>query len=157
MATDVVIVGAGLAGLACGQRLAACSISFQILEAADRPGGRLRTDVVAGCRLDNAFPYHFPEAPETRRLLADLPLDWKPFSQSVMVRCDGRFHPVADPRQQPLIAFEEVMHPLGTRRDIARVLQLLQKLEESADPAAHDERLALDWLRWNGKLSPAII
>ena len=30
---DVVIVGAGLAGLCCGKRLAECGVSFRILEA----------------------------------------------------------------------------------------------------------------------------
>src|SRR6185437_3732454 len=114
--------GAGLAGLACGQRLAACGVPFQILEAEDRPGGRLVTDVVAGCRLDRAFPLHFPNAPETLRLLADLPLEWKPFTRSLLVRYAGRFHRVADPRT----ALNELAQPLGTRRDIARMLRLFQ-------------------------------
>ncbi|HXD86338.1 MAG TPA: FAD-dependent oxidoreductase, partial [Urbifossiella sp.] len=90
---------------------------------------------------------------ETRRLLADLPLKWKPFSQALLVRYAGRFHRVADPRT----ALNELVQPLGTRRDIVRMLRLFQTLEEPADPATHDERLALDWLRWNGKFSPALI
>jgi hypothetical protein len=90
-------------------------------------------------------------------LLADLPLEWKPFSESVLVRYGGRFHRVADPRREPRTALNELAQPLGTRRDIARMVRLFQTLEESTDPATHDERLALDWLRWNGKLSPAII
>lgn len=46
---DVVIVGAGMAGLACGQRLSEARVDFVILEAADRIGGRVRTDYrVAG-------------------------------------------------------------------------------------------------------------
>uniref|UniRef100_A0A1B6D392 Amine oxidase domain-containing protein n=1 Tax=Clastoptera arizonana TaxID=38151 RepID=A0A1B6D392_9HEMI len=48
----VVIVGAGMAGLSAGQRLASCGITdFTILEAIDRPGGRIQScwlgDVVA--------------------------------------------------------------------------------------------------------------
>ena len=41
---DVVIVGAGAAGISAGQALAARGISFVILEASDRIGGRAFTD-----------------------------------------------------------------------------------------------------------------
>jgi monoamine oxidase len=40
-ATDVVVVGAGLAGLAAGRRLKQAGINFEIVEARDRVGGRL--------------------------------------------------------------------------------------------------------------------
>ena len=36
---EVLIVGAGLAGLACGKRLAECGVPFQILEAGEAVGG----------------------------------------------------------------------------------------------------------------------
>ncbi|MEP9352120.1 FAD-dependent oxidoreductase [Xanthobacter sp. KR7-65] len=42
--TDVVVIGAGAAGLAAGERLRARGIAFEILEAADSPGGRAATD-----------------------------------------------------------------------------------------------------------------
>ena len=32
---DVLVVGAGLAGLCCGRRLAECGVNFRILEASD--------------------------------------------------------------------------------------------------------------------------
>jgi monoamine oxidase len=41
---DVLILGAGAAGLACAERLHALGISFTILEARDRIGGRALTD-----------------------------------------------------------------------------------------------------------------
>lgn len=47
---EVIIVGAGAAGLAAGARLAASKISFAILEARDRVGGRAFT------RRDLAYP-----------------------------------------------------------------------------------------------------
>lgn len=52
---DVLIVGAGLSGLACALALMKRGVSFQILEADAEPGGRLRTDTVEGFRLDRGF------------------------------------------------------------------------------------------------------
>ena len=51
----VIIVGAGLAGLACAQHLAAAGVPFLILEADRRIGGRLKTDRIDGFLLDHGF------------------------------------------------------------------------------------------------------
>ncbi|HTX07368.1 MAG TPA: FAD-dependent oxidoreductase [Solirubrobacteraceae bacterium] len=44
--TDVVVVGAGLSGLVAGRRLAARGIDVAVVEARDRPGGRVKRVVV---------------------------------------------------------------------------------------------------------------
>lgn len=49
---DVVIVGAGAAGIAAGRRLVASGLTFTILEARDRSGGRAHTEAHAGMPLD---------------------------------------------------------------------------------------------------------
>ncbi len=45
---DVVIIGAGMAGLACAQRLQETGVDFLVLEAADRIGGRVQTNYTLG-------------------------------------------------------------------------------------------------------------
>jgi len=52
---DVVVVGAGLAGLACASRLSATGLDVQVLEASDGVGGRARTDRVDGFSWTAAF------------------------------------------------------------------------------------------------------
>ncbi|MDB5650089.1 MAG: FAD-dependent oxidoreductase [Hyphomicrobiales bacterium] len=49
---DVVVVGAGAAGIAAGRRLAASGLTFTILEARARSGGRAHTEQHAGLPLD---------------------------------------------------------------------------------------------------------
>ncbi len=54
-AKDVVIVGAGLAGLSCAVRLMEENIPFSILEADQRIGGRLKSDHIYGFILNHGF------------------------------------------------------------------------------------------------------
>ncbi len=52
---DVVVVGAGLAGLACALHLHEAGARVRVLESSDGVGGRVRTDLVDGFRLDRGF------------------------------------------------------------------------------------------------------
>ena len=65
----VIIVGAGVAGMACAVTLAEKGIPFQILEASDGVGGRIRTDKVDGYLLDRGFQIFLTSYPEAQRLL----------------------------------------------------------------------------------------
>jgi phytoene dehydrogenase-like protein len=64
MSSDpVLVVGAGLSGLACAQRLAAAGLEVRVLEASDAVGGRVRTDVIDGFRCDRGFQLVNPSYP----------------------------------------------------------------------------------------------
>lgn len=63
MPKPVVIVGAGLAGLACARELHRAGVYFLLLDADDRPGGRVKTDVVEGFKLDRGFQVLFTDYP----------------------------------------------------------------------------------------------
>ena len=52
---DVIIIGAGLAGLSCARVLHQAGVPYVLLEASDGVGGRVRTDLVEGFRLDRGF------------------------------------------------------------------------------------------------------
>jgi len=49
---DALVIGAGLAGLACAQRLMAAGQRVMVLEARQRIGGRIWTEHRQGCALD---------------------------------------------------------------------------------------------------------
>ena len=55
--SQVIIIGADLAGLACAKALTAQGIDALVLEAADAPGGRLRTEEIEGSGSTGAFRY----------------------------------------------------------------------------------------------------
>ena len=73
--TEVVVIGAGLAGLSCALSLEASGIPVSLLEASDVPGGRVRTDMVEGFLLDRGFQVLLTAYPEAKRLLDYRPCD----------------------------------------------------------------------------------
>jgi len=88
----VVIVGAGLAGLAAGRELQRQDIAFEILEASDRPGGKLRTDRVDGYQLDQGFQVFFAAYPAAARELDYASLDLRKFRSGARVFHQNRWY-----------------------------------------------------------------
>lgn len=81
----VVVVGAGLAGLACAQRLTRAGVDVLVLEASDAAGGRVGTDVVDGFRCDRGFQLVNPSYPALTQVVALAALDLRPFAAGVVV------------------------------------------------------------------------
>ena len=86
----VVVVGAGLAGLACARALVAAGVGVQVLEASDRAGGRVRTDLADGFRIHCGFQVLLTSYPEARRVLDLDALRLRRFAPGVQVFGAGR-------------------------------------------------------------------
>ena len=159
MPPDVVIVGAGLAGLACARRLMQCGVSFALLEAADGVGGRVRTDVVGGFRLDRGFQLFLPAYPEAARVLDYAALDLRPFVPGALVRVGRTFHRVADPRVEPLTGLLSAVNPVGTFRDKLRLAKFKFALDRVPVERLGDtpDNSTLDELRGNRGFTDAFI
>src|SRR5919199_6271466 len=94
---QVVIIGAGIAGLCCALRLQEKDIPCVVLEASDAPGGRVRTDRIDGFLLDRGFQVLLTAYPEAQSVLDYRELELHPFYPGALVWTGGRVVTVADP------------------------------------------------------------
>lgn len=124
MTHDALVVGAGLAGLACAKRLRQAGLDVVVLEASDGVGGRVRSDHVEGFCLDRGFQVFLTSYPEAQRVLDLDALDLRPFLPGALVRTRGRFARILDPRRHPVRALAGVTAPVGSLADKWRVGRL---------------------------------
>jgi phytoene dehydrogenase-like protein len=118
--TDVVVVGAGLAGLAAARRLGERGLRTVVLEASDGVGGRVRSDVVDGVTVDRGFQLLNPSYPEARRVLDLDALHLRAFLPGVLLVDGPRRRLVADPRRRPTSALASARDVPGSPVDLAR-------------------------------------
>ena len=121
---DVIVIGAGLSGLACALELHEAGRKVIILEAADGPGGRVRTDEVDGFLLDHGFQVYLDAYPTAGRLL-DLPkLDLQSFEPGAFVFSGGKLNRVMDVFRRPRHLLASAFAPIGSLFDKMRVAKL---------------------------------
>lgn len=102
MDADVLVVGAGIAGLNAARTLERAGLTPLVLEATDAVGGRVRTDLVDGFRLDRGFQVLNPAYPALRDAVAVGRLALRPFGRGVAVRSGTRLELLIDPTRDPL-------------------------------------------------------
>ncbi|MFM8894446.1 MAG: NAD(P)/FAD-dependent oxidoreductase [Actinomycetales bacterium] len=98
---DVIIIGAGLAGLSAARHLTIHGAEVLLLEASDDVGGRVRSDVVDGFTLDRGFQLYNPAYPEAARVLDHQVLDLRPLVAGVIVAGSSGVTKLGDPRSRP--------------------------------------------------------
>ncbi|MFE3638115.1 NAD(P)/FAD-dependent oxidoreductase [Streptomyces sp. NPDC059168] len=94
---DVVIVGAGIAGLSAAHRLTSAGVTTAVLEAAPWVGGRMSTEKVDGFRLDRIGQLLSTSYPELRVTPGLGALAVRRFAPGVLLHRDGRTHRAGAP------------------------------------------------------------
>ena len=130
---EAIVVGAGLAGLACARRLAEAGRRVVVLEAGDGVGGRVRSDRVDGFTLDRGFQVALTSYPELAAQLDLEALELRRFDPGALVFTGRRCWRVGDPLRRPGDALASALAPIGTPADKARLALLLLRLRRT-DP-----------------------
>lgn len=149
---DVVVVGAGLAGLSAARLLHERGHRAVVLEASDGVGGRVRTDLVDGFRLDRGFQVLLTEYPELHRQFDVDALRLRAFEPGALVWLKGRGHVVSDPFRRPSQLASTALAPVGSPLDKARLAVLRRRVRSghAARLLAGRDGTTLDMLRASG-------
>ncbi|NLP82943.1 FAD-dependent oxidoreductase [Microbacterium sp. CFH 90308] len=138
---DVVIVGAGAAGTTAANELKKAGLSVVVLEARDRVGGRLWTDVVDGAMLEIGGQWVSPDQEALKETISELGLEtYRRYREgdSVYIGRDGE-------RRR----FTGEIFPVApeTEKEIVRLIDVLDDMVAQVDPDRpweHPDAEALD-------------
>ncbi len=150
----IVIIGGGIAGLTCARYLQQAGRESLILEADDAVGGRVRTDLYNGFRLDRGFQILLTSYPEAKRLLDYDALDLKAFRSGAIIRQEdhGRdgFTEMPNPLKEPLGVFKALAAPVGSLADKLRLVELMREVNQvtrAEDSFKDADTSTLDYLQ----------
>ncbi|MCW2806298.1 MAG: FAD-dependent oxidoreductase [Marmoricola sp.] len=129
-ATDVAVIGAGVAGLTCARALEESGVSVRVLERSPRVGGRVGTDVVDGFRCDRGFQWLDAANPDVRASVDVAALNPRAVERGmVLAHPDG--YRVLQGSQTVLIA--AIRAGLGQPQDVARLMRWSDPLRKSSE------------------------
>ncbi|MCO5949852.1 NAD(P)/FAD-dependent oxidoreductase [Mucilaginibacter flavidus] len=137
---EVIIVGAGLAGLTAAKVLKAAGKSVLIIEASDAVGGRVRTDEADGFLFDRGFQVFLTAYPEAKRFLDYKALELCKFDPGALILKNGGFTKIGDPLRQPATLVSTLLSSAGTLADKLRMLRLKIKLARKSIDAIFSEK-----------------
>ena len=149
---DVVIVGAGPAGLTAARELKKAGLSVAVLEARDRVGGRTWTDTIDGAMLEIGGQWVSPDQTELLALLDELGL------QTYSRYRDGKSVYIGSDGKRTLYTGDTFPVSDTTAAEMDKLTALLDSLAAEigpTEPWAHPKARELDtisfhhWLREN--------
>jgi phytoene dehydrogenase-like protein len=105
--SEVLVVGAGLAGLNAAIYLEAAGVDVTVIESSDRAGGRVASDVIDGFICDRGFQLINAKYPALQELDVIKELDFIEAPRVIEVSLGDRRHVVGDPRQVPWAALDK--------------------------------------------------
>ena len=155
---DVVVIGAGLSGLAAARQIQASGLTVVVIESSDAVGGRVRTDKVDGFLLDRGFQVLLTAYPELATQVDMKALDLQAFDPGALVWISskngghGKGHVVSDPFRKPSTLFATTFAPIGSLIDKLRIVLLRLRVMRGVAPKLllNNDMSTLDALRSAG-------
>ncbi|MFC8127125.1 NAD(P)/FAD-dependent oxidoreductase [Streptomyces sp. NPDC057302] len=146
-----VVIGAGLAGLACAMDLCRAGQRVTLLEASDAVGGRMRTDRKDGFQLDRGFQVFNTFYPQVQRRLDLRRLRLRPFTPGLMAHTPTGVVRLTDPTRRPREAGNLLPGRALSARDLAALAALTAHdtlLPARAVVRGHDQSTQRALARW---------
>ena len=133
--TEVLIVGAGLAGLSAAIHLEAAGVEVTVIESSDRAGGRVASDVIDGFICDRGFQLINAQYPALQELNVISEFDFIEAPRVIEVSLGDRRHVIGDPRQVPWTALNKATGTIPEKIALLRFIASRPKPGESIGQA----------------------
>jgi phytoene dehydrogenase-like protein len=133
--TEVLIVGAGLAGLNAAIQLEAAGVDVMVIESSDRAGGRVASDVIDGFICDRGFQLINAQYPALQELDVVKELDFVEAPRVIEVCLGDRRHVIGDPRQVPWTALDKATGTIPEKIALLRFIASRPKAGQSIGQA----------------------
>ncbi len=122
------IIGAGLSGLTAAYYLEQQGHQIEIIEKSDRVGGRVKTDIINGFRLDHGFQVFLTEYPEAKKLLDYDTLNLKSFESGAGILKRNKINYIGDPLRNAKFLFPIIFSNLASISDKRKTFNLKNNL-----------------------------
>ena len=131
----IYIVGAGVSGLVAAQVLENQGYQPVILEASDRAGGRVKTDIKKGFQLDHGFQVLLSSYPAAQKYLNFKALKLQELKPGAVIFNNGKQQIIGDPLRDISTLFSTLFSGIGTLSDKFKIFQLNLKLKNKSTEA----------------------
>jgi thioredoxin reductase len=131
--TEVLVVGAGLAGINAAISLQNAGIDVVVLEASDRPGGRVTSDVINGFTCDRGFQLINSRYPALQELDVIDEIDFLPAPRVIEVALGNDRRALGDPRVAPWTALDRATGTIPEKLALVRFLLSRPRRDQSVE------------------------
>lgn len=133
--SDVLIIGAGLAGLSAAISLQEAGRDVQIIESSDRPGGRVTSDIIDGFICDRGFQLVNANYPALQSLDVIKEIDFIRAPRVIEVSLGNDRRALGDPRVAPWTALDKATGTIPEKLSLLRFLASTPKENQSVEDA----------------------
>ena len=141
---EVLVVGAGLAGLSAAITLESAGVDVMVIEASDRAGGRIASDEINGFICDRGFQLINAKYPALQELDVIKEIDFIPAPRVIEVAIGDRRHPIGDPRQLPWTALNKATGTIPEKLALLRFIVGKAKAGQSIGEALRNTGTCYD-------------
>ncbi len=130
---EAIVVGAGLAGLNAAIALQDAGLEVVLLEASDRPGGRVTSDLIDGFICDRGFQLINSKYPALQELNVISEIDFLPAPRVIEVAFGNERRALGDPRVAPWTALDRTTGTIPEKLALLRLLMSHPRKDQSVE------------------------